>query len=252
VSEESDASADPVQAAQRPARPTLPKRFYKDAGVVVRDGLHALSLDGRTARTPARRLLAVADRAVAEGLAAEWQAQATVIDPGTMPLTRLVNAAIDRVAEEMPAVRAEIVKYAGTDLLCYRAEGPESLVERQNAAWEPLLAWAEAALGARFVLAEGIVHVPQRPETLAAVAAPLETVDALRLAALHTVTTLTGSAVIALALWRGAIGREAAWAAAHVDEDWQMELWGRDELALARRAARAAEMRAAALVLGAG
>jgi chaperone required for assembly of F1-ATPase len=228
----------------------MPKRFYKQAGVVERDGLYALALDGRTARTPARRPLAVADRAVADGLAAEWQAQATVIDPGKMPLTRLVNAAIDRVAEEMPAVRAEIVKYAGTDLLCYRADSPESLIERQNSAWTPLLAWAESALGARFLLAEGVIHVAQMPEALAAVAAPLEEADALTLAALHTVTTLTGSAVIALALWRGVITRDAAWAAAHVDEDWQMELWGRDELALARRAAREAEMRAAALVLG--
>ena len=137
---------------------------------------------------------------IAEALAAEWEAQGERIDPATMPLTRIVNAAIDRVAGEMAAVRADIVKYAGSDLICYRAEGPQSLIEAQDAAWAPLIAWAREALGARFVLAGGVVHVAQDAASLAAIDAALAPLDALRLAALHTATTLTGSAVIALAL----------------------------------------------------
>ncbi len=243
-----DASG-PMQAAQRLARQERPKRFYKEATAEPHEGGFALKLDGRLARTPAKQPLAVADRRIAEAIAAEWSAQAAEIDPSAMPLTRIANAAIDRVAAEMEPVRAEIVKYAGTDLLCYRAEGPSGLVEAQNAAWEPLLSWAREALGARFVLAEGIVAIPQPAETLAAVQGALAALDPLRLAAVHVITTLTGSAVIALAVLKGRISAEAAWAAAHVDEDWQMNQWGRDEIALARRAARWREMQAAALIL---
>ena len=166
-----------------------------------------------------------------------------------MPLTRIVNAAIDRVAEEMPAVRASIVSHAGSDLICYRADGPEGLVKAQEAAWGPLVAFAREALGARLILAEGIVHARQTEAALAAVARALAAYDPLALAAIHTVTTLTGSGVIALAVARGRLTPEAAWAAAHVDEDWQMSLWGRDEMALAHRAARFKEMAAAALIL---
>ena len=186
---------------------------------------------------------------MAEALAAEWQGQGERIDPATMPLTRIANSAIDRVAGEMAPVRAEIVKYAGSDLVCYRGEGPASLVAAQEAAWDPVLAWAREALGARFVLAEGIIAVEQPAESLAAVDTALAGLDPLRLAAVHVVTTLTGSALIALAVLNGALGPEEAWAAAHVDEDWQMEQWGRDEMALARRAARWRDMQAAALIL---
>jgi chaperone required for assembly of F1-ATPase len=166
-----------------------------------------------------------------------------------MPLTRIVNSTIDRVAREMAPVKAEIVRYAGSDLVCYRGEGPASLTAAQEAAWGPVLAWARESLGARFVLAEGVVAVDQPAESLAAVAAALADLDPLRLAAVHVVTTLTGSALIALAVVRGAFTPAEAWATAHVDEDWQMEQWGRDAMALARRAARWQEMQAAALIL---
>jgi chaperone required for assembly of F1-ATPase len=244
-----DKPADPVQTAQRLARQELPRRFYKTAAVLPREGGFVLTLDGKPARTPGRNPIVVVPEAVAAALAAEWQAQGERIDPATMPLTRIVHSAIDRVSREMEPVRAEIVKYAGSDLTCYRAGEPASLVEAQAAAWGPLLAWARAALGAGFVLAEGIVAVDQPAESLDAVAAALSDLDPLRLAAVHVVTTLTGSALIGLAVLRGALSPEEAWAAGHVDEDWQMEQWGRDTMALSRRAARWREMQAAALIL---
>jgi chaperone required for assembly of F1-ATPase len=242
----------PMGAAQRLAKPVLPKRFYKEAWVGRHESSHAVLLDGRVAKTPAKKPLAVSRRDIAEALAAEWQAQTGDIDPATMPLTRLVNSAIDRVAGEMPAVRADIVKHAGNDLIFYRAEGPQSLVDAENRLWRPILAASERALGVRFVLAEGIVHVEQDPATLAAVARAVEGYDSLELAALHSMTTLTGSALIALAVARGELTAEEAWEAAHADEDWQMAQWGRDHTALAERVGRWREMQAAALVLRKG
>jgi chaperone required for assembly of F1-ATPase len=225
------------------------RRFYKQADVAPHEAGFALVLDGRVARTPAGKLLAVRSEAVAAALAAEWSAQGERLDPTAMPLTRLVNSAIDGVAAEMAAVRADIVRYAESDLVCYRAEGPAGLIALQEAHWSPLLAYMREVLGARFVLAEGVVHVSQDWGALAAVDAALERYDALALAAVHTVTTLTGSTVIALAVARGALAPEAAWTAAHVDEDWQMSQWGEDEQALERRAMRWREMEAASLVL---
>jgi chaperone required for assembly of F1-ATPase len=240
---------DPVTTSQMKARRELPKRFYKAAAAIPVDGGYAVALDGRTVKTPASKPLAVPSLAVATALAAEWEAQTERIDPGKMPLTRLVNAAIDRVSGEMAAVRADIVAYAGNDLICYRADGPESLVAAQNAAWNPLVQWAKDALGARLTLVEGVIHAPQDPTVMDAIARAIEPFDALRLAALHTATTLSGSAIIAFALARGHVGLAKAWAAAHVDEDWQMGHWGRDEAAMARRAAREAEFEAAGLIL---
>ncbi len=238
-----------TDTAQQLARPALPKRFYKAATAAPQEDGFAVLLDGRPTRTPARKHLAVPQQALAEALAAEWNAQVEEIDPGRMPLTRLVNSAIDRVSAEMAAVREDIVNHAGSDLLLYRAEGPESLIAAEEALWGPILAASEAALGSRFVLAEGIVYVPQAPETLAAVRDALAGYDALGLAALHSMTTLTGSALIALAFARGEITAEAAWAAAHADEDWQASRWGRDEEAAAHRERRWEDMRAAARVI---
>jgi len=152
------------------------------------------------------------------------------------------------VAAAQDEVVDEIIKYLGSDLVCYRATTPEGLVSRQSRHWDPILAWAKAALGAGFTTVQGIIHVPQPHDAVARVRAAIPR-DPWRLGAVHVITTLTGSALIALALARGDIGLDAAWAAAHVDEDWNMELWGRDELALKRRAYRFAEMTAAADVL---
>jgi chaperone required for assembly of F1-ATPase len=167
-----------------------------------------------------------------------------------MPLTRLANSIIDGVAPSPAPVTDEIEKYLGTDLLFYRAEGPPGLVESQRRHWDPIVEWAREALGARFVLAEGVMHVAQPPEASAGAAAAIPK-DPWRLGAVHVATTLTGSALLALALAAGRITVDEAWAAAHVDEDWNMEFWGRDELALQRRAYRFAEMQAAARVLDA-
>jgi chaperone required for assembly of F1-ATPase len=235
----------PMGAAQRLARPALPRRFYSQVSVEPQDGGFGVLLDGRTIRTPAKRPLVVPRRDVADAMAAEWEAQGEEIDPASMPLTRLVNSAIDRVSAEMAAVRDDIVKHAGSDLICYRAEGPQPLVEVEERLWSPILAAAERALGVRFVLAGGIVHVGQEPRTLAAVGEALAPYDALSLAAIHSMTTLTGSALIALGVARGELSAEDAWLAAHADEDWQMSQWGADELALEARANRWRDMQAA-------
>jgi chaperone required for assembly of F1-ATPase len=229
-------------------RPTLRKRFYKDVGVADTADGFAVSLDGRPVRTPARRALAAPARALGEALAAEWDGQADVVDPARMPLTRLANTIIDGVAAAVSDVAAEIEKYLGSDLVCYRAEAPDRLVVRQAHQWDPILAFAREQLGAQFEITYGVRFVAQSADAIAA-ARQVIPIDPWRLGAVHAVMTLTGSALIALAFERGALTLDDAWAAAHVDEDWNMELWGRDALALERRAARLAEMRAAATVL---
>ncbi len=165
-----------------------------------------------------------------------------------MPMTRLANTIIDGVAAAQDEIASDIIKYLGSDLVCYRAATPKALVTRQSLHWDPILAWAKAALGAEFAAVQGITHFRQPDQTIARASAAIPR-DPWRLGAAHAVTTLTGSALIALALARGDIALDAAWAAAHVDEDWNMELWGRDELGLKRRAYRFAEMEAAAKVL---
>jgi chaperone required for assembly of F1-ATPase len=226
-----------------------PRRFYSQATVGPHAAGFAVLLDGRVAKTPAGRPLAVARQDIAAALAAEWAAQGETLDPAAMPLTRIVNAALDGVAAQMEAVRADIVRHAASDLVCYRAGEPEGLAARQEAAWAPLIAFAREVFGARLRLAEGVMHVEQDEAALDAIGRAIEGYDALTLAALHTATTLTGSAVIALAVAHGRTTPENAWAAAHVDEDWQMSQWGYDEEALGRRERRWREMQAAGVVL---
>jgi chaperone required for assembly of F1-ATPase len=244
---------DPTEAARRTMRPQLRRRFYERAAV-VEEGAEGgkpefrIVLDGLPVKTPARRTLAAPARALAEAIAAEWEAQRDVVDPSKMPLTRLANSIIDGVADAPAEVAAEVEKYLASDLLFYRAEGPDGLVAREAAAWDPVLAWAQETLGARFVLVQGMVHVAQPAQSLEAANAAIPR-DHWRLGAVHAITTLTGSALIAIALARGALTIDQAWAAAHVDEEWNMAFWGRDEIALERRAARFAEMQAAATVL---
>ena len=191
-------------------RPALPKRFYKSAGAAAithSDGSRrwGIELDGRAVKTPKKRVLEVPSQAFATAIAAEWAAQAERIDPAAMPLTRIANTAIDAVADMMDEVAADIVKFAGSDLLCYRAEGPQALVAQQAGAWDPVLSWAHQTIGARFVLAQGIVPVTQPELSLEKIASALQGYDAFDLTALHIITTLTGSALLALALARSAI-----------------------------------------------
>jgi chaperone required for assembly of F1-ATPase len=233
-------------------KPTLPKRFYKTAEAVETDGGFAVHLDGRTARTSAKNKMIVPTFALAEKLAAEWVAQGNEINPVTMPLTRIINPAIDSVAAMMAEVRADICAYAGSDLLCYRASEPEGLVARQTSAWDPVIRRVEAETGGRFTLAEGVMHVAQSEPTLTRFAAAIEhaTPDPFILSAAHLMTSLTGSAILALSVTNGWLGAEPAWAAAHVDEDWTNDHWGVDAEAEARREARWKEFQAAALVVG--
>ena len=239
---------DPMMAARRGARPALHRRWYDHAAVEEAGGRCCITLDGKPTRTPAGGMLAAPTLALAQAIAAEWDAQREAIDPATMPLTRLANAIIDGVAHSARSVAADIEKYLASDLLFYRAGEPQRLRERQAICWDPIIAWAHDTLGAQFKLGNGIVHVAQPEAALRAAGAALPS-DPWRLGALHSVTTLTGSALIALALTRGRLTVEEAWQTANVDEDWNMEQWGRDELALTRRAAQFAELAAAALVL---
>jgi len=239
---------DPTEAARRAVRPQLTRRFYAKVGTASDAGGVSIRLDDRPIKTPARRLLVAPTQPLAQVIAAEWEAQADVIDPARMPLTRLANSIIDGVADNAAAVAAEVAKYLGSDLLCYRAEMPRGLIVRQAEMWDPILAFAHDQLGARFVLTEGVTFIEQ-PEHAIAAARRAIPEDPWRLGGVHVITTLTGSALIALALAAGALTVDAAWEAAHVDEDWNMAQWGRDAVALERRAARFAEMRAAATVL---
>jgi chaperone required for assembly of F1-ATPase len=236
----------------RPGEPErmLPKRFYASVSVDAKGPAdHRIRLDGRPVRTPAKAELAAPTPALAQAIADEWLAQGTHIDPLSMPLTKLANSAIDGVARRQAEVRADIAKYAGSDLLCYRADGPEGLQRRQSEAWDPILKWAEQDLGARLAVGAGLMPVAQTDAAKAAVARGLEEYDGFALAALHVITTLLGSVVLALAHARGHLSTEEAWAAAHVDEDWQISKWGEDAEAKARRARRWADLQAASRML---
>lgn len=242
---------DPVKAARDPGR-DLPKRFYKQVSVAPGAGVFEVLLDGRPVNTPAKRRLAAPSVRLAEALADEWSAQGETINPAAMPLNRLANTAIDGIAGKMSEVETALVQYAASDLICYRTDAPDTLVRAQAEAWDPIVAFARESLGARLTLAEGVMFVAQTDSALAALAAAVrdrvggDAGAPFRLAALYDMTTLTGSLALALALADGALSLDAAWAAAHVDEDCQMRVWGADAEALARRARRFSEMRAAA------
>ncbi|MCO5163736.1 MAG: ATPase [Mesorhizobium sp.] len=243
---------DPIRRAQIQSKMPLPKRFYDQVSVGEREGGYAVLLDGKPVRTPGRALLILPTEEVARLVADEFAAQESEIDPVKMPVTRIANSAVDGVAKEPQAVAEDIVKYAGTDLLLYRADSPQALVERQAAAWDPVLDWARREIGARFILAEGVMHVAQPAGSIEAVRRHVASRgEPLRFAAMHVMTTLTGSALLALAVDAGALGADAAWNAAHVDEDWNIEQWGTDAEAQARRAFRKADMLAAARVISA-
>lgn len=238
---------DPIRRAQIQMKKPLPKRFYKDVSVAEQDAGFAILLDGRPVRTPAKKILAVPTKPLADLLSAEWQAQAEVIDPATMPVTRLVNTALDGVATDTQAVFDDIVRFSSSDLLCYRADQPELLVQRQAERWDPVLDWAAGDLGARFLLIEGVIHHEQPRDAIAAFDVTLRRHNsALALAALHTMTTLTGSAILALAFAERHLTMDEAWSLAHLDEDWTIEHWGSDEEAEERRAKRFEDFKASA------
>ena len=207
-----------------------------------------ITLDDKPIRTPSGRQVIVPAREIAEVVVAEWEAQKEFVDPLTMPMTRFANSVIDAVVDRIDAVKEDIAKYFESDLLFYRAGHPEALVAREAAHWDPILFWAADALGAHFILAQGIVHSRQPESAIAAARAALPD-DPWSIAALHVITTLTGSALLALALLRGVADQDQVWAAAHVDEDWNCEKWGVDDEVAARRAARLVDFDAAARIL---
>jgi len=222
-----------------------PKRFYKAVSVAATDGGWQVLLDGRGVKTPRRLGLRLPTQALAEAIAAEWDAQQGSIDPRTMPLTKLANSTLDGVIGREAAVAGEIVGYAASDLLCYRAERPDTLARTQRQCWDPLLAWARERFGAELNTTAGIMPVGQSDKALAALRDAITALDAFALAAAHVMTTLTGSAVLALAHIHGRLTLDEAWSAAHIDEDFQTGRWGEDTEAKMRLEARRAEMAAA-------
>ncbi len=242
---------DPIKRAQRQMRQPLPKRFYGHASVAPVEGGYTVHLDGRPIRTPGRAVVTLASEPAARLVADEFECQKDEIDPVTMPVTRLVNTTIDGVANQPDAVLEDILRYASSDLLCYRAAGPDRLVALQSEAWDPILDWARNTLGARLFLAEGVIQVEQPRESIAALGVHLRlATEPFRLASLHVMTTLTGSALLALAVDAGELDVETAWRAAHVDEDWTIAQWGEDAEAAAARQNRYRDMVAAYTLLG--
>ncbi len=209
------------------------KRFYKDTGVEEdEDGFRVL-LDGKPMRTPAKAILLVPTRALAEAIAAEWAAvpEKAEINAAHLPLTRLAATGIDRVVARRADVIADTAKYAGSDLLCYRATAPDSLVKLQQELWQPLLDWAAERHGARLVTADGIGFVDQPEEAKATLHAAVSAHGDLALSALYNLTHTAGSVVIALAVSEGRLDAAAAFAAAQMDELYQVDRWGDDPLA---------------------
>jgi len=228
------------------------RRFYETVGVVETPAGYVLTLDGRQARTPKKRPLAAPDAGLAAALASEWEGQGEAIRPADMPFTRLANAAIDGVADALEATRGSIAAYAESDLATFRADAPDELIAAQSAGYDPVLAFAHGRLGAPFALARGIVHVRQSPETLVRVREAFDAIGApFALTALHTIVSMTGSALLGLALWNRAFEAEHIWRLAHIDEDHQIARWGVDDEAAARRALHKRDFDAAAKVVNA-
>lgn len=213
------------------------KRFWKDVAIVPQDGGWGIALDGRPMRTPHRTPLVVASTALAEAIAAEWQAQDETIDPRAMPMTGLANAAIDLAVPDPAGFADPIAAYAATDLLCYRDDRDAALQAEQVAAWNPILAWAEAQLGVEFIITQGILPVDQPPATVAALRDAVFAVDPWRTTALTPLVTIGGSLVAGLASLAGAFDAETLWAAVSLDDLYQERRWGADAQAQAQRAA---------------
>jgi chaperone required for assembly of F1-ATPase len=212
------------------------KRFYAQATVRAAESGHAVELDGKPLRTPAKAPLVVPSAALAQAIAAEWQAQGEEIKTAELPLTRLAGTAIDLVTPRRAEVVAEVARYAGTDLVCYRAGHPPELATRQHAAWQPLIDWATLRYDAPLDVTAGVVPIAQAASTLRAFTAAVDAVSPIELAALHLATAACGSLIVALALLEGRLDVEEAFAASQLDETFEIELWGEDHEQMQRRA----------------
>jgi len=225
------------------------KRRYKTVEIVESGSGYGISLDGKPMRTPAGNRFEVRQRPLAEAIAEEWRAQQDKVDPHTMPMTRFVATALDRIAVERDRIARDLAAFAETDLLCHRADRPEELIERQRQGWQPLLDWAVEALGARFEIATGVMPLNQPEATLAAIRARIDDLDDLELAGVQTLAGGTGSIVLAFAVFLGRIGWEEAHRLSRLDEDHQIERWGEDPEAAERRIAVHADLGDAARLL---
>lgn len=212
------------------------KRFYKETAVDLGDGGHRILLDGRPMRTPAKAVLVVPTRALAEAIAAEWGAvpDKAEINVSHLPLTRLAATGLDRVTGQRARVIEDTAKYAGSDMLCYRASEPETLVKRQQKIWQPLLDWADERYGARLVIVEGLAFVEQPADAVARLGEAVATHSDLGLSALYNLTHISGSLIVALAVAEGRLAAADAFAAAQLDELYQVERWGEDPIATKR------------------
>lgn len=223
------------------------KRFWTETTVAPMDEGFTVQLDGRGLRTPLKAPLIVPTEAAAALIAAEWDAQEGRIDPGAMPATRAANAAIDKVTGQQAEVTELIAAYGDSDLICYRATAPQELIAREAAAWDPLVGWAATAFGARLNVQTGVMHVPQPPEALRALSAPLHRMSAFELTAFHDLVSMSGSLVIGLASIAELAPTDTLWSWSRIDEDWQTELWGPDD-----EAQTLAELRKMSFVNAAG
>ncbi len=213
----------------------MTKRFYKEAATVNADGAFSVTLDGRAIKTPAGKTLVLPTKALAEAIAAEWDAQGDEVNPQSMPLMQLAGTAIDRV----PAVRGSLIdgllRYVDTDLLCYRASQPPELVQRQAEVWQPLLDWAEETFGAKLNVVEGVLPATQDDSAKTGFAAAMSEMDDWQLTALAEMVGVAGSIVVGFAMYAGALDGAQAFKVCHLDEDHQIERWGEDAEAMARR-----------------
>lgn len=205
------------------------KRFWKNAGISETEGGFAIELDGRALKTPAKTPVVVPTRALAEAIAAEWDAQGEEIDPLSMPVTRCANSALDKVALQHAEVADMLAEYGGTDLLCYRAEGPDALVKRQAEAWDPLLDWANKTYGARLKPVAGVMFQGQDSDALEALRKAVHAMDNFELAAFHDLVCISGSLILGFAAVSDFAPIDELWAHSRLDESWQEEQWGVDE-----------------------
>ena len=229
------------------------KRFWDTATAETAGQAWRVMLDGKPMRLPGGALLLLDNPALAHAIATEWQ-QAGGTKGGAMsaadtPLTRMAGTAQERVAPNAKAVALEIARYGETDLLCYRAEDPDDLVQRQAAQWQPWLDWAAQRYSARLLVTAGIMHRPQPPEALAALVAAVAAHPPATLAALGLIVPATGSLILGLAVAEGVLSAESAIQAAQLDELYQAELWGVEWESEERRARIAADIALAARYL---
>lgn len=244
-SENEPGGAQGQDVAKTKAPPPAAKRFYTKVAVAPCENGYKILLDERQLRTPARQILSVPSRPLADAIGEEWDAQKETINPETMPLTRLCNTVIDGVVANRDAVVADIASYAAHDAICYRAEGPAKLAARQSETWDPIIDWAQDQFGVRWVCAVGVMPVEQPHDATRSVSQKLETFDPFTLAALHELTALSGSSLLAIARQAGVLSFDAFWQAANIDEDWQIEQWGTDDEAQAQRKDRTEQARSA-------